>query len=68
MTFLVALTLGILLAHRLGAFQPWQEYRAQLAFDTEVYRIAEEAEWEERMQRYSERLGYLRRLPFVFAR
>ena len=68
MTFLIALALGVLLAHRLGAFAPWQQYRAQLDFRSEVFLLAEDVEWEERMRRCRERLGYADRLPHVFVR
>lgn len=65
MTFLIALALGILLAHRLGAFQPMEEYHAQIDFTSQVYQLAEDVEWEERMARYSRQLTRVRRLPYI---
>lgn len=68
MTYLIALALGILLARRLGVFRPWEEYRAALEFRSEVYLLAEETEWEERMARYREKLRPIRSRPLVYVR
>jgi hypothetical protein len=67
MTLLI-LSLAFVLAYRLGVFQPWQEYRAQLAFKSEVHLLAAEAEWEERMERYRRQLAPIRQMPFIFVR
>lgn len=64
LAYLIALALGILLAHRLGAFAPWEAHRAALAFDDRVLALAEDVEWEERMQR-AHRRYHRRRRPVV---
>jgi len=65
MTLLFALVLFAVLLDRLGCFRPMREHVLAINFESVVFQLVEDIEWEERMQRVKEKLPEMHRLPLI---